>query len=76
MDLQAPTWSRIASAPELLLELRLYESCPKSWRGTRQGAEPPAGPPKLDLELAESTFSKIPTIFGVMEKHILQEGSF
>ena len=53
-----PIGKQIAPAAELLLELRLYESCPNWRRGTRQGAEPPAGPPKMDLELGETTFSK------------------
>ena len=31
---------------------------------TRQGSEPPAGPPKLSNSLAESTFPEILCIFG------------
>ena len=34
-------------------------------------AEPPAGPPKFDLLVADATFPEIPDIFGIMPETVL-----
>jgi len=57
---------QIPPAAVLLLEQEgLYESCERNIVGakTRQGSEPPAGPPKLSKSLGESTFPKISVFF-------------
>ena len=58
MDLQAANCKQIAPAPELLLQLRLYELFNNSKRSTFPGAEPPAGPEKVSKKLAESIFRR------------------
>ena len=39
-------------------------------------AEPPAGPPKLDLLFADATFPKNSVIFDIMPGPLLVEGFF
>ena len=39
-------------------------------------AEPPAGPPKFDLLVADATFPEISVIFGIMPEPILTYSFF